>query len=290
MHPIGQGRPSAVALATDLDGTLLAPGGFVSQRSIAAIAAARRAGMAVLPATARPPAAMLSACAGAEVGPLAICSNGAVLYDVENATTIQHHGIPAATATAVMAEIRRAVAGSLFGVESLNRFIYEEGMIDPEAARAWGVEEPPVVNMDAHLDDMVTKLCCWHPELSAAEMAEAVRAVTGEQLTVTSAGAGWALAAAPGITKAVGLASACEHLGLDPTAVVVVGDEHNDIPMLRWSAWPVAVANARQEVLAVAKEIVGSNTSDGVADLLDALVSQRAPQAMPSPAASAQTP
>lgn len=269
--PSPQGRPVLAALATDLDGTLLGADGLVSARTISALEAARAAGLAVLPATARPPQAMLWACAGAAVGPLAVCSNGAVLYDVERGETLEHHGVEASVAAAVIAEIRHAVPGSFFGVESLDRFVYEEGMIDPEDARRWGVEEPPVPDMTAHLDGVATKLCCWHPELDAPSMAEAARAVAGERLSVTSAGAGWALLGAPGISKAAGLASACEHLGLDPSRVAAVGDEHNDIPMLRWSAWPVAVSNAREEVLALAKEVVGANTADGVADLLRSL-------------------
>jgi len=48
--------------------------------------------------------------------------------------------------------------------------------------------------------------------------------------------------------------------------VMSFGDNYNDIEMLRMSGIGVAVANAREEVLAVAKEVTGKSIDDGVAN------------------------
>lgn len=47
-----------------------------------------------------------------------------------------------------------------------------------------------------------------------------------------------------GVHKAVGLASLIDHLGLEPYQVLTMGDEENDLSMLAWAGWGIAVANA----------------------------------------------
>lgn len=269
-------RHSLVAVATDLDGTLLPPGGKLSLRTKAAIAQARTLGISVIPATARPPASMLAACSGAQIGPIAICSNGAVAWDVEAKATLFHQSLSPLAATDIVNQLRREVPGALFAVEVLNEFRYELGMIDPLAAAEWGITEPPVPDLLNHLEEAVTKLCCWHPELNATDMAKLVSSVVGEtDASVTSAGQGWALIGPPGITKAVGLAKACERVGIDVARLAAVGDENNDLAMLAWASWSVAVANAREEVLQIVDEVIPSNVDEGVATLLESIVRER---------------
>jgi hydroxymethylpyrimidine pyrophosphatase-like HAD family hydrolase len=49
------------------------------------------------------------------------------------------------------------------------------------------------------------------------------------------------------------------------------GDMPNDLPMLEWAGYSVAVANAHPEVLAVADEVTASNDDAGVARVLERL-------------------
>jgi hydroxymethylpyrimidine pyrophosphatase-like HAD family hydrolase len=54
--------------------------------------------------------------------------------------------------------------------------------------------------------------------------------------------------------------------------VVAFGDMPNDIPMLEWAGHAVAVANAHPDVLAVSREVTASNDDDGVALVLERLL------------------
>ena len=49
---------------------------------------------------------------------------------------------------------------------------------------------------------------------------------------------------------------------------VAVGDQRNDIEMLRWAAWGVAMANAPEEVQAVADDVTGHVDEDGLVPVL----------------------
>jgi hypothetical protein len=50
----------------------------------------------------------------------------------------------------------------------------------------------------------------------------------------------------------------------------------NDLAMLAWAGHAVAVANAQQDVLDAADEVTASNLDDGVAQVLERLVADRA--------------
>lgn len=74
------------------------------------------------------------------------------------------------------------------------------------------------------------------------------------------------------ISKATGLKKILEHsfdFGME--SVIAFGDNYNDIDLLQSVGYGVAVANARPEVKAVAKEITLHNKEDGVAVTLEKL-------------------
>ncbi len=74
--------------------------------------------------------------------------------------------------------------------------------------------------------------------------------------------------------KVISKASALEQLlakkyDIALSEVMAFGDNYNDIEMLQAVGHGVAVANAREEVKAVAKEITAKNTDDGVAMMIE---------------------
>jgi hydroxymethylpyrimidine pyrophosphatase-like HAD family hydrolase len=65
--------------------------------------------------------------------------------------------------------------------------------------------------------------------------------------------------------------------------VVAFGDMPNDLPMLAWAGWAVAVANAHPSVLAAVDEIAPTNDEDGVATVLEHLTPHPPPPSRPPP-------
>lgn len=76
----------------------------------------------------------------------------------------------------------------------------------------------------------------------------------------------------PGHDKADGLRRLAERWGVDLTDAVAFGDNHNDLEMLREVGFPVAMSNARPEVLAAAARIAPPNSADGVLEVLDEIL------------------
>lgn len=74
------------------------------------------------------------------------------------------------------------------------------------------------------------------------------------------------------MSKAWGLAQLCAHLGLGADEVIAFGDELNDVEMLSWAGYAVAMPQAGPAVRRVVDRIAPSNDDDGLAQVLEGLV------------------
>ncbi|KRM86811.1 Cof-type HAD-IIB family hydrolase [Lacticaseibacillus thailandensis] len=69
----------------------------------------------------------------------------------------------------------------------------------------------------------------------------------------------------PGVDKGTALAALCAHLGFQPSEVMGIGDEFNDLPMFDFVGTAVAMGNGRAQVRAAADWVTADNAHDGVA-------------------------
>jgi Cof subfamily protein (haloacid dehalogenase superfamily) len=76
---------------------------------------------------------------------------------------------------------------------------------------------------------------------------------------------------AAGVSKGSGLRLAMGHLGLRPEEVLACGDEENDLPMFAVAAHSAAPSDARAEVLKAAEFTIGPCAEDGLAVFLERL-------------------
>ena len=72
-----------------------------------------------------------------------------------------------------------------------------------------------------------------------------------------------------GISKATGVEEVARPLGITAEDVVTFGDMPNDVPMLRWAGLGVAMGNAHPDAVAAADEVTATNADDGVARVLE---------------------
>ena len=71
-----------------------------------------------------------------------------------------------------------------------------------------------------------------------------------------------------GIDKGTVLPKLAEHLGVDMRRTVAVGDYNNDLGMIRAAGMGIAVANAVEEVKAIADHITVSNEEHAIAKII----------------------
>jgi Cof subfamily protein (haloacid dehalogenase superfamily) len=254
--------------AIDLDGTLVRTDGTVSELTRTALVRVQAAGVKVVLASARGPRGVAEiARAHALVG-TAICSNGAVLLDLERDEVLRTRHLGAEVAGRLVVALRKRLPGVTFAVESVE-FAHEPGF------GAWNWEPPAgtrIADALELLESPVAKLIVRHEEHDLAAIAAAAVEVVGSDAAVTIPGPWTVEVSAAGVSKATALAELCAELGIEATEVVGFGDYPNDVPMLRWAGHAVAVANAHPDVLAIADEVTASNDEDGVALVLERLV------------------
>ncbi|MFJ6571343.1 HAD family hydrolase [Streptomyces sp. NPDC091292] len=258
-------------VATDLDGTLLRADHTVSERTREALAAVTSAGAAHIIVTGRavPWTRHILDSLGYEG--LAVCGQGAQVYDAGTRRLLTSVTLDRQLAGLALAKIEAevgplALAASRDGLDG-----------DVVVGPGYEVLEGPLpVIRCTDIADMwskpLNKVYIQHPRLTDDELAQAAQDAAGGLVGVTMAGEGIVELLPLGLTKATGLSLAARRLGLKPEHTIAFGDMPNDIPMFTWSAHTVAMANAHEDVKAVADEITTSNETDGIAVVLERLL------------------
>ena len=264
-------RAAPRLVATDLDGTIVRSDGTISARTTAAITRLEERGVPFVMVTGRPPRWMAPVAEATRHRGLAVCANGALLYDLHTERVVRSWLIDARSAAEVVAALRREIPGVVFAVEkgpvdgTPGGFARERDYIP-----RWDVAEVVVEPLPSMLAGGAVKLLARQEGMGSDELLAAAQAVLGASVEATHSSADGLLEiSAPGISKASGLAAFAEERGVDAAEVVAFGDMPNDLPMLAWAGHSVAVANAHPDVLAAADEVTASNDDDGVAVVLD---------------------
>jgi Cof subfamily protein (haloacid dehalogenase superfamily) len=265
-------RPKLIA--SDVDGTLLDPLAELTGRTAGIIDRVIASGTPFVLISGRPPRWItpIAELAGLDDG-FAVCSNGAVIYDLGTGRVLTVHDLDPMVLHDVTHAIERVLPGirvaaeraSTMPLDDIPPFCSETGYANP-----WGDEERNLASRAEVLGHPATKLLVRHANLTSDEMATAAREVLDHEVDITySTNRGLIELSAGGVTKAFGLAEVCRRLGVDAGCVVAFGDMPNDVEMLRWAGHGVAMANAHPDALDAADEIAASNSEDGVAQVLE---------------------
>jgi Cof subfamily protein (haloacid dehalogenase superfamily) len=260
-------------VATDLDGTVLRSDGSVSDRTAAALRAAEDSGVMVVVATGRPPRWMRPIADALGHTGIAICSNGAVVYDLHTDRILEHTPISRDAVLAVAAAVRAAVPDVAFAVETRDAGFSREAAYP--VARDVDLESGGirVGSLDELATEDVVKLLVRHGTLDPDGLLEAAREVAGELAELThSSRTGLLEISATGVTKAATLARIADRHQISSADVVAFGDMPNDLPMLAWAGRGYAMANAHADVLAATEHKAPSNDEDGVAQVVEKLL------------------
>lgn len=258
-------------VATDLDGTLLRSDGVCSERTRAALAAVERAGIQVVLVTARPPRWLHDLADLVGEHGVVLCSNGAFVYDVRSRRILDEDCMSAGVVGQIANDLRNALPGIAFAVESRIGFGRERGFRDEHTTP----QDVAAATLEELLDPPPGKMLARCNDVPAEQFHRVVEEVVDHRAVVSYSGvSGLAEISAVGVTKASALGRWCAAQGIDSADVFAFGDMPNDLPMLAWAGWSVGVANAHPAVLDFVDEVCGSNDDDGVAQVLESALAR----------------
>jgi len=265
---------TVLLVATDLDGTLLRSDGTVSDRTRSAIAAAVARGLQVVFVTGRPTRWLAGLDEATGHAGITVASNGAVLYDLAGHAVLREHPLRPVELATITELLRAAFPNARFAAEHGADFVFEPDYqptweINPPESGSWSMRAVSLTELVAEpAVKLLVKDLAADPD---QYLAEAVGLLAGSATITHSSPFGLLEIAAPGVTKASGLAEVAQLRGVTAAQVAAVGDMPNDLPMLAWAGRSYAVANAHPAVLDAADKILARNDDDAVADLLDSL-------------------
>ena len=257
-------------IATDLDGTLLRSDGSISPRTLAALEAAEQAGIAVVFVTGRPVRWMEELFGHVGAHGIAILSNGALIWDVTANSPIAERPIEVPTLIEACALLRDAVPGLMFGFERLEGLSIEANFLGTFTGRFAAHEGLLEEISSAPALKLLARLMDGEPD----DLKRTALATVGHLVEITGSTKSPLLEmSALGVTKATTLDQWCARHGWTAQNVIAFGDMPNDLDMLGWAGHSYAMANAHPSVIEVATDQALSNDDDGVAQVIEELLS-----------------
>lgn len=263
-------RPKLIA--SDLDGTIVAHYGDITQRTIDAFRKAHSMGVEIFFVTGRPPRWMPEIKEAFGIGK-AICGNGAMLYDLHNDKVLEQWLIPAEDILEAVKRLRAAIPQISFAVES-HSYFHREKIYIPR----WdvGLDNVGVDLIEDAISSPSLKLLarCSQQELSSDEMLAIASEELAGLVTVTHSNPSDSLLeiSAIGVSKGMTLAKMAGRLGIDASDCVSFGDNPNDFSMLEWCGRSFAMSDGHPDGRKYAKGIAGPCEEDGVAIIIEQLL------------------
>jgi Cof subfamily protein (haloacid dehalogenase superfamily) len=266
------GTPALIA--TDVDGTLIDPEENVTARTRAVIRAAVDSGAQFVLATGRPPRWVQPVVDALGFAPMAVCANGAVIYDPSTDRIVSSRTL-SVDALGELAEIAtRTIPGAGLAVERVGRSAHDAAtpqfVSSPGYEHAWLNPDNTEVSVEDLLAAPAIKLLIRKAGARSSDMAAVLSEHVGRHGDITYSTNNGLIEVMPlGVSKATGIDELARPLGITAEEVVSFGDMPNDVPMLAWAGIGVAMGNAHPDALAVADEVTVTNADDGVAHILE---------------------
>lgn len=194
-------------------------------------------------------------------GGVALCSNGAITVDVASREVLSLETFDPKT---VLDELTARLPGANYAAEQVgskslvtNPFRVEQLHGHQQLASLAEISEKPVPRLIAHWSGHT-------PEQARAALAGARLPCT---VTIDHSDP-WVTLVPEGVTKGSALEKLRVELGIPTEYTLAAGDGDNDIHMLRWAAYGVAMGQAPEPVRGAANEVTGTVAEDGLVTAL----------------------
>jgi 5-amino-6-(5-phospho-D-ribitylamino)uracil phosphatase len=247
-------------LAVDMDDTLLRSDGTISEFTLEVVANWRTAGNPVVIATGRPPRSIaLSLPPDLHSIPW-ISYNGARISN--GGDLVYENFLPVELARRTLEVLLKYLPDTPIGVE-IDDILY----LNRPSTRPSRFE---IANLLEITNRPTAKILFYHEDF--AQLSPLLEELPTDAKVLLSQKYGLVQIMAHDADKAVALAHLVTGWGYSMADVVAFGDDVNDVDMVRSAGLGVAVANAVEEVKAVADRVTLTNDEDGVAIVIAELL------------------
>jgi 5-amino-6-(5-phospho-D-ribitylamino)uracil phosphatase len=257
----------------DVDGTILRSDETASEDVIEQVRRLSAAGHQVMLATGRSPATTVPVVEYLGITPeFLVCSNGAIVLrrDPDAPGGYRREWAECFDPTEALETISVHLPKARFAVEDeQGRYRYTEPF--PHTTIGTGAKQ---VKFDELLHRQATRVVVVSPGHDMVDFLAVVERMGLHRVSYFIGWTAWLDIAAEGVNKGTAMERVRVELGIPRERVLAVADGRNDIELLTWAAERgrgVAMGHAPADLLAVANEVTGTVSEDGLAEALATL-------------------
>lgn len=281
-------------IALDVDGTLISSGYTVSRRTRQALKKAMGMGMIVTLATGRFWGSAVRIARSIPVNAPVVSNDGALIKDVYSGKELFFRPLPLEVAKHVLKRAERypnfevqiflkekkIFSGTAYWKMQLRRYFrsarkfsfrgfynYMKDFVLLPVENAGSLERAAVL-----LKEAPTKIVVSGDSEEVREFSEELAKDLGDRIYITSAIKNSIDILEGSVSKAKGLEVLAGLLGIKREEIIAVGDNLNDIEMLKFAGLGVAMGNAPEAVKQRADFVTAKNDEDGVAFLVESVL------------------
>ncbi|KXG78381.1 Sugar phosphatase YidA [Fervidicola ferrireducens] len=281
-------------IALDVDGTLISSGYTVSRRTRQALKKAMGMGMIVTLATGRFWGSAVRIARSIPVNAPVVSNDGALIKDVHSGKELFFRPLPLEVAKHVLKRAERypsfevqiflkekkIFSGTAYWKMQLRRYFrsarkfsfrgfynYMKDFVLLPVENAGSLERAAVL-----LKEAPTKIVVSGDSEEVREFSEELAKDLGDRIYITSAIKNSIDILEGSVSKAKGLEVLAGLLGIKREEIIAVGDNLNDIEMLKFAGLGVAMGNAPEAVKQRADFVTAKNDEDGVAFLVESVL------------------
>lgn len=256
-------------LAFDLDGTLMRHDLIIPQSAVKAIKKAQKNGIICIIATGRVySSAKIFAQKLGIKGPI-ITLQGALIKEVRSGKEIFYKSISKSTALKIIDLIRKLKLQALMNIKG--RVLVESKTPELEIYKNITLSNIEFVDdFKKHLKEPPTKFMIMSYDQGLIDKTEKrFHKELGKKINLFKSLPRFLEIVDIKADKGAALALLCKRLGVKKEEVIAVGDNHNDISMIKWAGLGVAVSDAPVEVKKHADFITAKVENSGIAKVVE---------------------
>ncbi len=258
-------------LVSDVDGTLVDKQKNLTPATITAVRRLQAAGVGFTIISARPKSGIMPLVEALGLDAPVAAFNGGLVFRASG-EVIEHHRIDPAVARAVWDAIGDAqVDRWVFADDRWYASTDQGGHVDSE--RRASAQEPIVTDDFAGLLDRADKITFVsddEPLLRALH--DRIAPAHGERATIVQSQTYYLDVTAAEGNKGSGIAELAAAFAVPLSQTAAIGDQANDIAMLKRAGLAIAMGNAPDAVKAHASAVTLANDADGVAHAIDTII------------------
>jgi len=261
-----------ITLLSDMDGTLLSSDGTVSARNRDAVSRFIEAGGHFGIATGRGHVNVLNFIRDVEINAPSVLYNGAMLYDFKSGRTLKMETLPQDELIDFIRAVQKEYPAIMTHIYTPDTcFIVSR---EEDADEKILSEHQPAVfdTLETAKREPWIKILLAGNNDDLKKVEEKLERIGDQHMRWVYSADIYLEILPEGVSKASMISKMKEIHGGDHT-VIALGDFYNDLEMLREADFGIAMGNAPDEIKAVADMVALTNDEDGVAEVIEALLS-----------------